>query len=142
MKHMYLVSFLSILAIHISFPVLAENLFDVVEEAQKTIVKKYPSDDSIARKHALTELDEIVSRDISETQKIDIIKNKFLSTPLSNVQSSEDKPESSEEKSESSEDDFAMLLKRADQGDAKAQSKLGIAYYEGDGISKNYNEAI
>ena len=33
------------------------------------------------------------------------------------------------------------LIKQAEQGDARAQFRLGLAYYNGDGISKNYSKA-
>ena len=33
------------------------------------------------------------------------------------------------------------LIKQADEGDAEAQFRLGMAYYNGNGISKNYSKA-
>ena len=33
------------------------------------------------------------------------------------------------------------LIKHADEGDAEAQFRLGMAYYNGNGISKNYSKA-
>lgn len=33
------------------------------------------------------------------------------------------------------------LIKQAEQGDAEAQFKLGLAYYNGDGINRNYRKA-
>ena len=33
------------------------------------------------------------------------------------------------------------LIKKAEQGDAVAQLQLGLAYYNGDGINKNYSKA-
>ena len=33
------------------------------------------------------------------------------------------------------------LIKQAEQGDAEAQFQLGLAYYNGDGIKKNYSKA-
>ena len=33
------------------------------------------------------------------------------------------------------------LIKKAEEGDAEAQFQLGLAYYNGDGINKNYRKA-
>ena len=33
------------------------------------------------------------------------------------------------------------LIKQAEQGDAEAQFQLGLAYYNGDGMKKNYSKA-
>lgn len=33
------------------------------------------------------------------------------------------------------------LIKQAEQGDTEAQFQLGLAYYNGDGINKNYSKA-
>ena len=33
------------------------------------------------------------------------------------------------------------LIKQANEGDAEAQFLLGLAYYDGNGISKNYSKA-
>ena len=33
------------------------------------------------------------------------------------------------------------LIKQADEGDAEAQFLLGLAFYDGNGISQNYNKA-
>ena len=33
------------------------------------------------------------------------------------------------------------LIKQAEEGDAEAQFLLGLAYYDGNGISKNYSKA-
>lgn len=33
------------------------------------------------------------------------------------------------------------LIKKAEQGDAEVQFQLGLAYYNGDGINKNYSKA-
>ena len=56
MKRFYFVLVLNCLVHAVLFPLLAEDLWDVVEEAQNTIIWNYPSEDSIARKLALKEL--------------------------------------------------------------------------------------
>lgn len=33
------------------------------------------------------------------------------------------------------------VIKRAEQGEAEAQFQLGLAYYNGEGIVKNYSKA-
>lgn len=39
------------------------------------------------------------------------------------------------------EEDIHKLLERVEQGDSEAQFQLGLAFYNGDGINKNYREA-
>ena len=34
------------------------------------------------------------------------------------------------------------LVKKAEEGDANAQSNLGYCYYEGGGVAKDYKEAV
>ena len=68
MKHSHLAFVLSCFALSAS-PIFAENLWDIVEEAQNTIVRKYPSEDSIARKYALKELEAIITGDMSEADR-------------------------------------------------------------------------
>ena len=77
MKHSHLAFVLSCFALSAS-PIFAENLWDIVEEAQNTIVRKYPSEDSIARKYALKELEAIVTGDMSEAQRIEAIRKRYL----------------------------------------------------------------
>ena len=36
---------------------------------------------------------------------------------------------------------FAETRTKAEQGDAKAQSNLGVMYYKGQGVTRNYAEA-
>ena len=33
------------------------------------------------------------------------------------------------------------LIKQAEEGDSETQFQLGLAYYNGDGIKKNYSKA-
>lgn len=60
---------------------LEENLLDVVEAAQKTIQKKYPDKDSIARKLALEELEKIARSEKTDGQKIEVIREKYPELP-------------------------------------------------------------
>ena len=61
MKHFPLALALGSLTLAAVLPVFAENLLEVVDEAQNTIIRKYSSESSIARKLALKELEEIAS---------------------------------------------------------------------------------
>ena len=60
---------------------LEENLLDVVEAAQKTIQKKYPDKDSIARKLALEELEKIARGESTDERKIEVIREKYPELP-------------------------------------------------------------
>jgi len=75
-----------------SVPVFAENLLDVVETVQTAIEKKYPNKDSLARKMAMEELEKIAKGDMSDTQIINAILEKFPEfsaglSPVSDVNS-------------------------------------------------------
>jgi hypothetical protein len=58
-------------------PLFAESLLDVVEAAQITIQKKYPNRDSIARKMALEELEEIARSGDSDEEIVKAVLEKF-----------------------------------------------------------------
>lgn len=117
-----------------SFTAFADNLWDVVEEAQKAITQKYPGEDSIARKMALKELEEIAGSDKPDEEKIGIIHQKY---PASQVQSALIASDNSDQK-----EDLPELIKAAEQGDPKAQYKLGYLHYKGKDVAQDYAEAI
>ena len=61
-------------------PLFAESLLDVVEAAQATILKKYPSKDSLARKIALEELEKIARSGETDEQIMEALQEKFPET--------------------------------------------------------------
>ena len=115
-------------------PVFADELWDVVEAAQDVIVKKYPSEDSIARKMALKELEEIAESSKSDEEIIETIRQKY---PDSQTQSAHIVSNNKEQPK-----DISELIKAAEQGDPKAQNKLGYSYYKGKEVAQDYGEAI
>ena len=70
-----------------SFPVIAESLWDIVEDAQNQIIQKYPSENSIAREMALNELKEIAGSNKTEQQKIETIRSKYPASAVTQIQS-------------------------------------------------------
>ena len=101
-----------------STPLAAENLFEIIEKAQKSINKKYPDKSSIARKMAIEELEKIARSDRSEEERIAAILATF--------------PDPIEE-----------MVRKAEQGDAEAQYKLGNCYCDGkEGLPQDYAEAV
>ena len=117
MKHLSSTLVLICAALTAALPLVAEDLLDVVENAQKTIKQKYPDESSIARKMALNDLEKIARSDKTEKERIAEIQKKF---PNPTVQ----------------------LLSEAEQGNADAQYKLGLSYYNGDGNEKDYAKAV
>ena len=97
--------------------VAAENLLDVVEKAQKKINQKYPDESSIARKLATKELEQIARSAKSEEDKIAAIREKVP-------------------------DPSRQMSQAAEQGDAEAQYKLGLSYYIGEDVEKDYTKAV
>ncbi len=61
----------------ISTPLVADNLLDVVAEAENTIVQKYPVETSIAHRLAMRELENIVFSDKTDEEKIVAIRAKY-----------------------------------------------------------------
>lgn len=61
-------------------PTFADELLDVIDAAQTTILKKYPSKDSLARKMALEELEKIARSGQSDEQIIKAVLEKFPET--------------------------------------------------------------
>jgi TPR repeat protein/predicted esterase len=82
MKHLPTTLVLICTALTATLPLIADNLWDVVEEAQNSILQRYPSETSIARKKALEELETIADSDRTEEQKIELIRSKYLSTSV------------------------------------------------------------
>lgn len=75
-------------------PLIAENLYDVVDDAEKAINQKYPVESSIAHRLAKKELEDIVFSDKTEEEKIAAIRAKYPSTsslrrPTESIQSSD-----------------------------------------------------
>lgn len=58
-------------------PFSQDNLWEVIENAQNAIIRKYASESSIARKMALKELENIASGDKSDDEKIREIRSRF-----------------------------------------------------------------
>jgi hypothetical protein len=58
-------------------PLIAENLYDVVDDAEKAIIQKYPNESSIAHRLAKKELEDIVFSDKTEEEKIAAIRAKY-----------------------------------------------------------------
>ena len=77
------------IALATSLTLMAENLWDVVEDAQNQIIQKYPSENSIAREMALNELKEIAGSNKTEQQKIETIRSKYPALTNAQVQSVE-----------------------------------------------------
>ena len=117
MKHLFSTLVLICAALTAALPLVAEDILDVVENAQKTIKQKYPDESSIARKMALNDLEKIARSDKTEKEKIAEIQKRFPNPT-------------------------AQLLSEAEQGNADAQYKLGLSYYTGDGSEKDYAMAV
>ena len=96
--------------------VFSSDFWDIVESAQKTIEQKYPSEDSIARKLALKELEEIAGSDKTDEQKIAAINLRFSSNQPSAIQE-EDQPKIIKRA-------LSECIKAAEQGDVDAQVYL------------------
>ena len=77
---------LVVLALTTADSIFASDYLDVVEKAQKTIKEKYPDQDSIARKVALEELENIARSDKTNGQKIEAILKRFPDTPLTQIE--------------------------------------------------------
>ena len=131
------------LALAATIPAFAENLWDVVEEAQHTIKRKYPDADSIARKLALKELEGIAVSDMSEERKIEEIRRKYPDADGGNAdnpatsgagQTPSGRPKSGTEETE-------RRRKLAEQGDDKAQFNLALDYSSGNGVKQDKAEA-
>ena len=63
-------------------PLIADNLLDVVAEAENTIEQKYPVKTSIAHRLAIRELEEIVFSDKADEEKIAAIRAKYPPVPV------------------------------------------------------------
>lgn len=61
-------------------PVFADELLDVIEAAQITILNKYPNKDSLARKIALEELEKIARSGETDDEIIEALLEKFPET--------------------------------------------------------------
>ena len=57
------------IALTATIPLFADKLSDAMEETKNVIVRKFPDEDSFARKEALQQLESIVSGDLSEARK-------------------------------------------------------------------------
>ena len=82
MKHFPVTLVLICTALTAAFPLIADNLWDVVEEAENAIHQRYPNETSIARRKALQELEAITDMDKTDEQKIELIRSKYLSTSV------------------------------------------------------------
>ena len=80
MKHLPSMLVLICTALIASLPLIAENLDEVVDEAEKAINQKYPNEASIAHRLKIKELEDIVFSDKSEEEKIAAIRAKYPST--------------------------------------------------------------
>ena len=60
MKHFPKNFILICVALLAALPLLAEDIYDVIEQAQNAIMSRYPSPESRARKQALKDLDRII----------------------------------------------------------------------------------
>ena len=140
------------LAFAATLSAFAENLWDVVEEAQHTIKRKYPDADSIARKLALKELEEIAVGDMSEERKIKEIRRKYpdaAGAGNANAPSgvNADKPatagagQTSSGRPKSGTEETERRRKLAEQGDDKAQFNLALDYSSGNGVKQDKAEA-
>ena len=77
-------------------PLIAENLYDVVDDAEKAIIQKYPNESSIAHRLAKKELEDIVFSDKTEEEKIAAIRAKYpaASVPTLPIQTESAQPNS------------------------------------------------
>lgn len=91
MKQCISIGILTFFASIICFSVKAENLFDVIEDAQKTINQKYPDKSSIARSIATEELEKIARSDKSEEEKIAEIRGKYPATSVQTTNNESEK---------------------------------------------------
>ena len=66
--------------------VYAENVLDVIAEAEKCIVEKYPDRESIAQKTALKGLEKIAESEMTDEEKIKEIRSKYFSDSSSVIQ--------------------------------------------------------
>ena len=129
------------------------NIWEVIDEAQKTIVKLFPGDNSIAQKMALKELEKMASSDQSDEEKKTAIYAKFIAnlnqsaaTQKQSVSIDSSRPE---ESSASTVDDLSSetsrttikTLKKDEPIDAEEQFQLGKRYFEGIGVFKDEVEA-
>ena len=129
------------------------NIWEVIDEAQKTIVKQFPGDNSIAQKMALKELEKMASSDQSDEEKKAAIYAKFISNLSQSVaiqkQSASIDLSIIEESSTSTADDHSSetnrttikSLKKDEPIDAEEQFQLGKRYFEGNGVFKDEVEA-
>ena len=83
MKHLPLKLVLICAALTTTLSLVADNLWDVVEDAQNAILQKYPSETSIARSMALDELRRIAGSDKTDEEKIVEIRAKYPTSILS-----------------------------------------------------------
>ena len=117
-----------------------DNLWDIVDEAQKAIVKKYPGKDSVAQELAINELKSIASSNKTDEEIINIIRLRFLG-------SSEQIKSERQESSVSSQSDNLKETRMSQQEkyqpeNASAQYQLGLRYDNGDGVQKDSAEAV
>ena len=147
-------------------PDSAESFWDVLDKAQNAILLRYPDRDSIARKMALKELESIAAGSQPEPEKILEIRSKFPfvqstgapgSADASNAQSQAAtglEPKAAEpgeddynkgldaDEARNFTDAFNSFMKAANQGNAKAQCKLGLCYAAGKGVEKDQVESV
>ena len=116
------------------FPLFANDIWDIVEQAQQSIDEKYPSKDSIARKLALKELEEIAGSNKTDEEKMEDIIVRF-SLKQSSVNSEVVQPKILKKA-------FEELVTSAEQGDASSQVYLASCYMVGENVKQDKSEAV
>ena len=104
----------------VSGMLLGNEYYQTLDRAENYIKKNYSG--SIASQQALNDLASIAAGQGNRAAKIAKIKEAFPNAFISK--------------------EVLEYRKAAEQGDAKAQFKLGMCYENGDGVEENCNEAI
>jgi len=124
------------------------NIWEVIDKAQKHIVKLFPEDNSIAQKMALKELEKIASSEQNVEEKIATIHASFFYCKQRKAISIEsNKTEDSVTNicdNYCSEIDKTTVksIKTDEPKDAEAQFQLGKRYHEGNEVLKDDVEAV
>ena len=148
------------IALTATIPLFADKLSDAMEEAKNVIVRKFPDEDSFARKEALQQLESIASGDMSEARKIESFEyltgqaeHQLLMLSFYRAMAEYYNDafsqwylglcyELGDGVKRSPAEAVKWYRKAAEQRHAGGQIALGIHYYNGDGVEQDNAEAM